>query len=379
MQKIEPVIALNYIYISEHHAGGKDQVALNLLHGFVSNGDTKQFVIFCYDYSADYIKKIAPDMKMEVIRSSKQKGEFFRLLHLLWVNTVMIPKLLKKSKATVIFHLAYNNGLRKFKATSITLPHDIKAISHRVIGKVKIPIYKYLLYKLMYHIDFKHADKIVAISDTDLQEMKRYFPRFQDKLVRIYNPIKVENIQEEEHKSIKKDIVAINLQFHHKNVLTLIKAFEKIMNQIEDNLILVGDVPSRVEYLKKYVTEHNLEKRVIFTGFLSGKKKRYLLINCRLYVNPSLFEGFGMTAVEALILKAPTLLSRVSANYEVTKGLCRYYEPADSPDALAAALIEALEQDISPLVLDSAKREMLESYDYRLIANEYKKLFCQSK
>lgn len=66
------------------------------------------------------------------------------------------------------------------------------------------------------------------------------------------------------------------------------------------------------------------------------------MVNSCLYINPSLFEGFGMTAVEAMILKVPTLLSRVSANYEVTKGLCHYYEPADDVEALAAAILDFL-------------------------------------
>ena len=110
----------------------------------------------------------------------------------------------------------------------------------------------------------------------------------------------------------KKDIVAINLQFHHKNVITLIKAFELIKDKTECNLVFIGNVPDRVKYLKEYVTSHNLDDRIIFKGFVEDEERNYLLENCRLYVNPTLYEGFGMTAVEAIILGVPTLVSKDS-------------------------------------------------------------------
>ena len=123
-------------------------------------------------------------------------------------------------------------------------------------------------------------------------------------------------------------------------------------------------MPKRVAYLKEYVEQHNLSGRVIFTGFVDGKKKRELLVNSCLYINPSLFEGFGMTAVEAMILKVPTLLSRVSANYEVTKGLCHYYEPVDF-----------FKEPENGGALEDKSKEMLKMYDYQKIAAQYMELF----
>ena len=41
-----------------------------------------------------------------------------------------------------------------------------------------------------------------------------------------------------------------------------------IADCIDRNLVLVGNVPKRVAYLKEYVEQHNLSGRVIFTGFV---------------------------------------------------------------------------------------------------------------
>lgn len=45
------LVALNCIYLSEKHAGGKDQVVLNLLRGFYELGKTKNMVVICYEYT----------------------------------------------------------------------------------------------------------------------------------------------------------------------------------------------------------------------------------------------------------------------------------------------------------------------------------------
>lgn len=376
-ENIQKKILLNFIYLGRQHAGGKDQVALNLLEGIYENGDIGKCIVLCYDYAVSYIKSIAPGVEIISLQSPKKDTELLRLLDIERVNTLILPGIIKKNAVGVVFHASCTNGLLKLKVPSIVIPHDIKAISHRIMGSVKIVWYKYILYKMMYAVDFKNADKIVAISKADRSEIQNYYAKYKDKIVQIYNPIKVyvkDIVPQTPHLG---DIVAINLQFHHKNIITLIKAFEMIADRIDCNLVLVGMLPKRVAYLRDYVMEHNLSDRVIFTGFVDGKKKRELLVNSCLYINPSLFEGFGMTAVEAMILKVPTLLSRVSANYEVTKGMCHYYEPADDCEALAEAILSFFQQPETEEQLEAKSREMLEMYDYRKIAAQYMELFIE--
>ena len=404
MEQYREKILLNFIYLSKKHAGGKDQFAFNLLSGIYDNGDISKVCVVCFDYLEDTIRKIAPTVEIITIKSSNESNELERMFNILKVNTFKIPKIIKQYNISEIFHASCNNGLRKFSVPSVVIPHDIKAVSHRVMGNVKVSWYKYMLYKAMYELDFKHADKIIAISNNDKSEMQKYYPAYKNKIVQIYNPIKIAQYNKTIIKEYKdkydnpmnysamemvatlepetghtgiydKNIVAINLQFHHKNIITLIKAYERIKDKIGCNLILVGSVPKRVEYLKEYVIKNNLSDSVIFTGFVNGIKKRRILSDCDLYVNPSLFEGFGMTAVEAMILKVPTLLSKVSANYEVTAGLCKYYEPADDVEALAQAMVDYFKEPYTKEQLDSASIAMINRYDYRTIAAEYMDLF----
>lgn len=367
-------IALNYIHLSKNHAGGKDQVGLNLLKGFYELDKTKDMTVICYDYSKEKIMETAPDVQIIEIKSRKADNELERMLNVCLTGTFKIPKIIKENNIDVIYHLNCNNGLFKLGCKSIVIPHDIKAVSNRVLGKVKVPYYKYILYKIMYAMDFRHADKIIAISDFDKSEISRFYPKHKDKIKRIYNPIVVNKIEKDKNNN-KKYVCALNLQFHHKNIITLIKAFELLKDKTDYKLVLIGNIPKRVNYLKTYVKEHRLEKYIEFTGFVSEKKLRYIFANSSLYVNPTLFEGFGMTAVEAIISEIPTLISDIPANVEVTKGMCEYYGPPDDERKLAEKIEECLNKNYEKKELEYKSQVMIDEYNYLNISRQYLEFF----
>mgnify|MGYP001623840240 CR=1 FL=1 len=371
-------IGLNYTYLSPKHAGGKDQVGLNLLAGFHELDLLEHFVVICFDYSKDVILSIAPEANVITIPCKKVAGsELQRMLRLLSVGTFRLPSLIKKNDINLVFHLSCNNGLKKLPVPSIVIPHDIKAVSHRVLSSVKVPLYKYWLYKIMYYNDFRLADRIIAISDFDKNDICKYYPKFSKKVIKIYNPINIRYIPQK-IKVDKPYICALNIQFHHKNTITLIKAFELIKDKISYDLMLIGNVPERVNYLKEYVYAHKLEKRIHFTGFLQEDEMYKMLANCSLYVNPSLYEGFGMTAIEAIIFKVPVLVSKIPANYEVTQGLCRYYEPAESIEALADAILDILNNIPNGQNLEQCKKSVEKVYNYIDISKQYYNLFLST-
>lgn len=367
------MIALNYIYLSEKHAGGKDQVGFNLLKGFEELKLTDKMVVICFDFSEEIVKSYAPSIKVITIPGKSIKSEIKRMMYLCYVNTFVIPKIIKENGIDLIYHLSCNTGLRKLPCKSVVIPHDIKAVSHRVLANVKVPYYKYIVNKVMYAVDFKNNDAIIAISDTDKSEISEFYPKHANKVRRIYDPIIVAEAKDKSKIYDYNYICAINLQFHHKNTITLIKAFELIKDETDVNLVLIGSVPDRVSYLKEYVAEHGLTDRVVFTGFTEDSKLKRLLINSALYVNPTLYEGFGMTAVEAIIEGVPTLLSKIPTNYEISKGLCWYYEPPESEKALAEKLKECL--SLKWVDGDKKSQAMIDSYNYNVIAKEYYDFF----
>lgn len=370
------MIAFNYIYLSKKHAGGKDQVGINLLKGISQSGFTDEILIICYQHSEELLKSIIPSAEFLVLKPHTG-GELKRIIGLYFDNSITIPRLLKQYSIGVLFHLSINNGLFHFKTNTVLIPHDIKHVAHRRLGKDIVPFYKYFYYKLVYHMDFRHADKIIAISDCDKEELRQFYPQYFHKVQRIYNPVEVPEYQNRLVGIAEQYLLAVNLQFHHKNIITLIKAFELIKSKIPHKLILVGTVPKRVSYLKEYVKVHQLEDDIIFTGFVEDKDKYALLCHASLYINPTNFEGFGMTAVEAMMLKVPVLLSDIPVNIEVTKGRCEYYGPADDEKRLAEKILYCLNDRPENNKLDENKKIMEKEYSHLNISKTYLEMLVE--
>lgn len=371
-------IGINLMGFVPGHGGGKDQVGLNLLQGFREAGVARDLHIYCMDDVSESIQVQIPEAKFTVFPGKYAQSEFKRSVYVLWTNTFAFREKARRDQLDLMFFESSNTGLFHVGSIpNVVLPHDIKAVSHRVLGKTKIPLYKHLIYRFLYWCDFRSNDAVIALCHFDEEQIHRFYPFTKTKTRIINNPIQVDSTLAIE--TVGQDyITAINLQFHHKNILTLIQAYESIMDDIPQKLVLVGNVPKRVQYIKDYVSSiPKLQERVLFTGFVSNQEKDEILRKTSLYVNPTLYEGFGMTTIEAMIAQVPCLISDVAANREVTLGLCEYYTPADAPEVLARRILSCLVEAPSLDRRSEARSLLLNRYDYQSISHKYLDVFSQ--
>ena len=61
---------------------------------------------------------------------------------------------------------------------------------------------------------------------------------------------------------------------------------------------------------KKYISENNLEKRVIFISNLLLEEMAAIYQSAEIMIYPSIFEGFGIPILEALFSKTPVITSK---------------------------------------------------------------------
>ncbi|HEY9362104.1 MAG TPA: glycosyltransferase [Chitinophagaceae bacterium] len=102
-------------------------------------------------------------------------------------------------------------------------------------------------------------------------------------------------------------------------------AIEAIHNLHENGytniqLYFIGDGPS-LEYLKKLTLELHLEKNIFFLG---AKKRTWIyenLYNFDLLIQPSLYEGFGLTIIEGIAAGLPVIASNIDGPAEILKDM----------------------------------------------------------
>jgi glycosyltransferase involved in cell wall biosynthesis len=117
----------------------------------------------------------------------------------------------------------------------------------------------------------------------------------------------------------------------HKNVTRLIEAFGQARTDgLEDvKLLVIGDDLSRYPALRQTVHRHKLDKHVRFLGFQPHEMLSSFYRLARVFVFPSLYEGFGLPPLEAMACGTPVVTSNVSSMPEVAGEAAVLVDPYD--------------------------------------------------
>jgi glycosyltransferase involved in cell wall biosynthesis len=105
----------------------------------------------------------------------------------------------------------------------------------------------------------------------------------------------------------------------HKNVKSLVNAFDKIKDRYSDHkLVLAGTLDEHGMKLKQFVEHIGIAKRVVFTDTIrENDNPEALLSMAKVFVFPTLYEGFGLPPLEAMACGTPVIASNLTSVPEV--------------------------------------------------------------
>lgn len=189
---------------------------------------------------------------------------------------------------------------------------------------------KYSFFKKIEKYVYKSYNNIIVINSENMHSLTEWQESISDRVVVIDNGIDIsrylladkECITEKVLKNCTtKKILMVAAFRKQKNHKLMIDALNYLS---EDKvLILVGDgQPYEKKELLNYVKSKGLQNRVIFLGLRTDVEN--IMKCCDLFVLPSLWEGFGLVAVEAMASGLPVIASNVPGLYEVVNevGIC---------------------------------------------------------
>jgi glycosyltransferase involved in cell wall biosynthesis len=129
----------------------------------------------------------------------------------------------------------------------------------------------------------------------------------------------------------------------HKNLIRLVQAFAELSDAVRGDcsLVLAGDDAGRRDAVLGEARRLGVGNRVVVTGVVDDADLPVLYAGCEAFVMPSLDEGFGLPAVEAMACGAPAIVSNRASLPEVAGDAALLVDPA-SIDAIRAALHSAL-------------------------------------
>ncbi len=131
--------------------------------------------------------------------------------------------------------------------------------------------------------------------------------------------------------SNKPFILTVGQISPRKNLKTVLTAFNKIKNELPDlQLITVGGNGWDYSKVAELVKTLGLENRVHFLSYISDTLLRLLYRKALVFVYPSLFEGFGLTVLEAMASSCPVITSNTASLPEVSGDAAILINPEDS-------------------------------------------------
>jgi len=151
----------------------------------------------------------------------------------------------------------------------------------------------------------------------------------------------------------------------------------KAIKNIDTCLIIVGNETTYTNEVKNYIKENNIEHKVIFLKGLNINELAILYQLAKIFVYPSLYEGFGIPIIEALYSKTPVITTQDGVFPEAGGPDSIYVDPTN---------VEQMEEAIERLLEDENLRneiaakglEFVQQFNDEVIAEElfknYKKL-----
>lgn len=225
--------------------------------------------------------------------------------------------------------------LRKGKRFNIQIHTDIfsKHFKHTFLNKIRIIIAKFLI---------KRADSVRVVSER-IKKSVSYLTNKEIKVLPIFSDT-TKKVSEKNNNVIK--ILTVGRLEKEKNIKTIIKALSKVKENFVFDIVGSG---SQEYGLKNLVNRLGIQDKVSFHGHIDNLDDIYSRAD--IYIHASLYEGFGLSLLEAASHGLPIITTNVGLiDHEINKESVIVFEPYD---------VNGLTRKITQLINHKELREEL--------------------
>ena len=250
-----------------------------------------------------------------------------------------------------------------YPAPTAGVLHDLAEI----VLPQKFGIMRWLRVKFFMRLFIKKLPKIIAVSKQTRDDIVTHYKIPEERISVIYNGIKKFAETDKEYRPCGDNsyiLYVSRIEHPGKNHIRLIEAYENVCREgITDHLVLAGNFKERHEEVVARVKSSEFSERIHLTGFISDSQLGSLYKNAGLYVCPSLYEGFGLTLVEAMDNGLPVVSSDKGSLKEVCGDAARLFDPY-SVEEITSALRDVLKDSEAREELTRKGKERALTFDW---------------
>lgn len=252
--------------------------------------------------------------------------------------------------------------------------HDI--LEHLSRAKQRTGFWRSLHFQLTKRV-LRGAARILAVSNFTKTEIEKLFNIPAGRIEVVYNAID-ERLLHGPANAADRQVIVERYQVTypfllyagrispHKNVVRMIEAFSALKTELEKEqlfpdlkLIIIGDDVSGNPDLRRTVIRSGVQNDVRFLGFVPVEVLRTFYDEAKIFVFPSLYEGFGLPPLEAMAHGTPVVTSNVSSLPEVVGNAAVLVHPENVFEIMRA---------LHRVLLDQALREKMKERSHRQAA-----------
>ena len=243
-----------------------------------------------------------------------------RIKYFFWLNFIFTFKLFLLSLKDEVIVIGVNYYVPFFKIPRVKyypVIHDLIAFKQSQY----IPAWNRFIISLLTFNAIRVADKIFTVSETAKNDIIQTFNYDREKVKVIFNTFSLDNeikidenfILEKYRLYNKQYFLSVSSSSPHKNINSLVQAFKEFYKKNKGyKLVLVGN------------GDNCSEECIVYTGVITDEELKVLYKNAKIYIFPSIAEGFGIPIIDAQNFGVPIICSDIEVFREVTGGIAEF-------------------------------------------------------
>lgn len=257
-----------------------------------------------------------------------------------WREQVIFWQQVSRVKAD-LWHFPNFNVPVMFRQPYVVTVHDITRFVFP--GQRQQGLLKQVVYEQVFKRAVEHAAGVVFVSQTTRQELNDLPIKVPLNTRVIYEGVEDrfhQHIAATNHREIetmtdgRRYLLYVGVWMNHKNLPRLLKAYANIARKHKEiDLVLTGYAKPGFVDAEELAQNLQIETgRIKFVGQIDDNLLPALYARAAMLVFPSLYEGFGLPAIEAAVCGTPVIAANVTSLPEVMGEGAAYVNPEDTTD-----------------------------------------------